>query len=65
MEFQEAARLRPEDADVQTNLGILLATRGDLPAAIRAFEAALRLDPNHGSAGAYLRRAQTALANQH
>jgi tetratricopeptide (TPR) repeat protein len=64
-QFQEAARLRPEDADVQTNMGILFATRGDLPAAIRAFEAALRLDPSHESAGTYLRRAQTALANQH
>ena len=62
--FQEAAVLKPEDADIQTNLGVLLAMHGDLPAAIRAFEAALKVDPNHGTARSYLRRAQAALGTK-
>jgi Flp pilus assembly protein TadD len=32
------ARLNPGDADIQTNLGTLLAFSGDLSGAIQAFE---------------------------
>ena len=62
--FQEAVRLRPEDAEIRTNLGALLASRGDLPAAIQSFEEALRLNPNDKVARDYLTRARAALASK-
>ena len=39
--FLEAVRLRPADPDIRTNLGALLASRGDLTGAIQAFETSL------------------------
>ena len=62
--FDEAIRLRPQDADLRTNLGALLASRGDLPGAVRWFEEALKLNPNDKVAREYLARAQAALAGQ-
>ena len=57
-QMQDAARLNPDDADIQTDLGALLAMRGDTKAAIAAFEHALRIDPNHQIARANLNRAR-------
>ena len=62
--LQEAVRRRPDDADLQTNLGLALASRGDLAAAIQAFQAALKSSPQNKAARADLERAQ-ALANKH
>ena len=62
--FQEAVRLRPEDSDMRTNLGALLASRGDLRGAIQAFEQALKLNPNDATAQKYLTRARAALAEK-
>lgn len=39
--LREAERLAPDSADVQRELGLLLQQRGDLNAAIQAFERAL------------------------
>jgi Flp pilus assembly protein TadD len=63
--FQEAVRLRPEDADIRTNLGALLASRGDLSGAIESFEEALKLNPNDKVAQDYLTRARAQLASKH
>jgi len=60
--FEEAVRLRPEDAGIRTNLGALLATRGDLPRAIHEFEAALQINPADTAARDYLARARAKLA---
>jgi tetratricopeptide (TPR) repeat protein len=60
--LQAAARLAPNDADVQANLGTVLALQGALPAAIEAFENALRLNPNQAAARQNLERARAALA---
>ena len=62
--FREALRLRPGDADIHTNLGALLASRGDLSGAIQAFEQALKLNPNDGTAQEHLARARAALAGK-
>ena len=64
LEGLEAVRLRPEDADIRTNLGALLASRGDLPGAVRWFEEALKLNPNDKVAREYLTRARSALAGK-
>ena len=42
----EAKRLEPDNPAVAANLGILLAAKGDLPAAIQSLTAALAADPN-------------------
>ncbi|MGH9581998.1 MAG: tetratricopeptide repeat protein, partial [Bryobacteraceae bacterium] len=62
--FQKAARLNPKSADIEANLGTLLAISGNLPAAIQAFEAALKIDPNHQAARANLAKAQAQLAER-
>jgi len=59
--FQQAAQKKPDDADVQTNLGVLLAMRGEVSAAIQAFETALKIDPHNEAARGYLKRAQAML----
>jgi Flp pilus assembly protein TadD len=48
--YRELAGLKPNDADIRNNLGILLARTGDLRGAIAAFEAALQCDPSHAAA---------------
>jgi tetratricopeptide (TPR) repeat protein/mono/diheme cytochrome c family protein len=57
--FRESARLQPESAAAQYNLGTTLLRLGDYEAAIRYFEHALRLDPEyvraHNDLGAALR----------
>jgi Flp pilus assembly protein TadD len=59
--FEEAVRLRPEDAGIRTNLGALLATRGDYPRAIREFEAALKINPDDTAARDYLARVRAQM----
>jgi tetratricopeptide (TPR) repeat protein/mono/diheme cytochrome c family protein len=57
--FRESARLQPESAAAQYNLGTTLLQLGDHETAIRHFEHALRLDPKyvraHTNLGAALR----------
>ena len=62
--FEEAVRLRPEDAGIRTNLGALLATRGDFPRAIHEFEAALQINPSDTAARDYLARARAQMATK-
>ncbi|PYV85230.1 MAG: hypothetical protein DMG05_23185 [Acidobacteria bacterium] len=62
--LREAVRLRPGDADIRTDLGTVLASRGDLPGAIQAFEEALKLDPEHEVARAHLAWARAELARK-
>jgi Flp pilus assembly protein TadD len=45
-ELQEAARLDPDDAEMQGALAALYAERGDRAEAIAAYTKARRLDPN-------------------
>ena len=42
----EARRLEPDNPAVIANIGLLQATRGDLPAAIQSLNAALAADPD-------------------
>ena len=44
--YQEAIRIRPEDADAHNNLGIALAAKGNLDGAIEEYREALRILPN-------------------
>lgn len=57
--FRESARLQPESAAAQYNLGTTLLQLGNNDAAIRSFEHALRLEPEyvraHTNLGAALR----------
>jgi len=48
--FQEAARLKPNHADVYSNLGVALDDNGQTDEAIRQFEKAIQLRPNHADA---------------
>jgi tetratricopeptide (TPR) repeat protein len=68
--FRESARLQPESAAAQYNLGTTLLQMGDHEAAVRHLEQALRLDPGyeraHTNLGAALRlRGETAEAIGH
>ncbi|MBM3773265.1 MAG: tetratricopeptide repeat protein [Acidimicrobiia bacterium] len=68
--FRESARLRPESAAAQYNLGTTLTQLGDYEEAIRHLEHALRLDPGyvaaHNGLGAALRlQGKAAEATRH
>jgi len=63
-QYQEAIRLRPEDADVHYNLGNALLKQGQTDEAIRQFQEVIRLKPDdseaHNNLGnALLRQGQT------
>lgn len=45
--YRRAVELEPENADAFNNLGVLLAQRGDLQAAMGLFEQAVKADPHH------------------
>ncbi|MBV9441971.1 MAG: tetratricopeptide repeat protein, partial [Acidobacteriaceae bacterium] len=60
--LQEASRLTPGNPEIKTNLGTALAITGDLKAAVREFQEALKLDPGAKTAAENLARAQAALA---
>jgi tetratricopeptide (TPR) repeat protein len=53
-EFREAIRLKPDFADAQNNLGLVLAQAGDDDAAVTAFREAIRLSPAWADAHANL-----------
>jgi len=44
--FQDAVRLRPENADAYNRLASELMAQGKVPAALTEFEAAIRLRPD-------------------
>ena len=44
--FREALRIRPDAADVWSDLGVVLVGRGDIDLGIEALRRALRADPN-------------------
>jgi Flp pilus assembly protein TadD len=60
--LRRALDLDPNDAELASNLGAVLAMTGDLPAAIEALETALRLDSNNRMARQNLDRARAQLA---
>jgi Flp pilus assembly protein TadD len=60
--LREAARLRPGDGDVQTNLGAALAMLGQTGPAVEAFERAVALDPGNQTAQSNLAAAKAELA---
>lgn len=49
-QFQEAIRLKPDDAEIRNNLGNALFRDGQTEEAIRQFQEALRLKPDYGDA---------------
>jgi tetratricopeptide (TPR) repeat protein len=49
-QYQEAVRLKPDDADLHNNLGTALGRTGQVDEAIRQYEEALRLEPDHAEA---------------
>jgi Flp pilus assembly protein TadD len=55
--FERAAQLWPDRADPRSNLGVALARLGEIDAAIRWLEDALRVEPNHADAQRNLRHA--------
>lgn len=57
--LKEWAKLDPNDPDPHYQLGIALASSGDYKRAIRSYEAALKLNPNHK--GAIYRRSALCL----
>lgn len=61
--LQEAARRAPGSADVQCNLGDTWYALGDTPAAITAWETALRLTPDHPASNQQLARLAVARGN--
>ncbi len=62
MHLTAAAQLNPADAELQGNLGALLAMTGNLPAAVQAFETALKLNPDQPVVRKNLDRARAQLA---
>ena len=54
--YRELVMLDPENADLRSNYGTLLARTGDLPGAIAQFETALKYAPNHAAAQRNLER---------
>jgi Flp pilus assembly protein TadD len=49
-QFQEAIRLRPDNANAHNNLGVALYRKGRTGEAIRHFEEAVRLKPDYADA---------------
>jgi Flp pilus assembly protein TadD len=60
---REALRLNSGDADAHNVLGVTLAQQGQVDEAVREFQIALRINPQHTQASRNLERA-TALARQ-
>ncbi len=48
--FRQALSIDPDYADAHSKLGVVLAERGDRPAACAQFERALQINERHGSA---------------
>jgi len=49
-QFQEAIRLKPDDAEAHNNLGTALGMKGQTDEAISQFQEALRLKPDYAEA---------------
>jgi Tfp pilus assembly protein PilF len=62
--YRELVALRPGDADLRNNFGIILARTGDLPAAAAQFEAALQANPSHQTARRNLEAVRNKLAQR-
>jgi Flp pilus assembly protein TadD len=60
--YRELISLRPGDAGLRNNYGILLARSGNLLAAAGQWEAALKLNPNHAAARRNLEMVRRQLA---
>ena len=55
-EFEQVVRLQPDYVEGHLNLGIALARRGSLSAALDQFQTALRLEPGNGRAREFITR---------
>ncbi len=62
--YREALELRPQDAELHTNLGTALARLGRLSEAIPQFEDALEISPDLEAAKRNLESAQAMLRAQ-
>ena len=60
-ELEASLRLRPQTAEVHTDLGIVLARQGKLALAVTHFEEALRINPELAAAKDNLRRVQAGM----
>ena len=63
-QFEEAIRLRPDNADAHAFLGGTLIQQGDLRAAERQILRALSIDPQHADARANLQLVRRLLKKQ-
>jgi len=62
-EFREAAQLRPDFAEAQNNMGLVLVQNNDDAAGIAAFREAIRIRPDYADAHANLGAALTQTDN--
>ena len=63
-ELHWASELNPSSANAFLGLGVLRAQRGDLDAAVKAFESAVKADPNNREAALNLQKAIKARDSQ-
>ena len=61
IQFEQAIRIDPENADLHNDLGIALAIQGNLVEAARHFEQAIRINPQHADARQNLERARAQI----
>jgi Flp pilus assembly protein TadD len=64
VQFREAVRLNPDDAEAEANLGSALAKTGNLAEAKAHFERALKLKPDYVMARENLQAVEQMMAEK-